>query len=96
MDNFPQLAWGVNPVQIMLVNYLKKLIEKVFQFAFEIMIFKYQKLSQNFILVFQNILNLACDDYCKRITFSVYDILRNSNFLLFGVDLIWWLIEIHY
>ena len=33
--------------------------------------------------------------YCKRFTFSVYDIWRNFNFLLFGVDLIWWLIEIH-
>ena len=34
-------------------------------------------------------------NYCKCIIFSVYDIWRFSDFLLFCVDLIWWLIYIH-
>ena len=33
--------------------------------------------------------------YCKCIIFSVYDTWRTSNFLLFSVDLFWWLNEIH-
>ena len=33
--------------------------------------------------------------YCKHIIFSVYDIWRTFNFLLFSLDYIWWLIETH-
>ena len=33
--------------------------------------------------------------YCKRIIFSVYDILRNLNFWLFSVDLNWRFIPIN-
>ena len=40
---------------------------------------------------------IACSSpiYCKCIIFSVYDIWHFSDFLLFSVDLIWWLIYIH-
>ena len=30
--------------------------------------------------------------YCRRITYSKYDIWRSLDVLLFSVDLIWWLI----
>ena len=34
-------------------------------------------------------------DYYKCIIFCMYNIWRTFNFLLFSMDLIWWLIEIH-
>ena len=35
-------------------------------------------------------------DHCKHIIFDVYDIWLTLNFLLFGMDFIWHLIQFHF